>query len=208
MIDFNYMLKSKEFANRISHTLLHLLNFKTHSKMKNIIYVLIATLVMVSCQKPNKIGYIDNGTVINDYQAKKDVEAKFKTKDEAFKKKTDSIGQAFQLEAQKGQLEAQNLAKRNKRKQAEELMVGLQQKQQVLQQQMQFEQQQLSQAFQSEIDTLIIKVKDFVKDYGKKNGYTYILGTSDAAASVLYGTDENDLTQTVLEALNAEYTKK
>ncbi len=163
--------------------------------------------VMVSCQKPNKIGYIDNGIVINDYQAKKDVEEKFKLKDAAFKKRTDSIGQAFQLEAQKGQIDAQNLAKRNKRKQAEELMVGLQQKQQVLQQQMQFEQQQLNQSFQTEIDTLIIKVKDFVKDYGKKNGYTYILGTSDAAASVLYGTDENDLTQTVLEALNAEYTK-
>ena len=87
-------------------------------------------------------------------------------------------------------------------------MSGLQQKQQVLQQQMQFEQQQLGQAFQTEIDSLIVKVKDFVKDYGKTNNYTYILGTSDAAASVLYGSEENDLTQTILDALNANYEAK
>ena len=81
-------------------------------------------------------------------------------------------------------------------------MGGLQQKQQMLQQQMQMEQQQLQGEFQTEIDSVIVKVKDFVKDYGKTNGYTYILGTSDAAATVMYGSDENDLTQTILDLLN------
>ena len=80
-------------------------------------------------------------------------------------------------------------------------------KKEQLQQQMQVEQQQYQQESQTEIDTLIVKVKTFVKDYGKKNGYTYILGTSDAAASVLYGTEENDLTQTILDALNKDYKK-
>ena len=36
-----------------------------------------------------------------------------------------------------------------------------------------------------EILRLGVKVKDFVKDYGKKNGYTYILGTTDAASTVI-----------------------
>jgi len=72
---------------------------------------------------------------------------------------------------------------------------------------MQAEQQQLTQAFQAEIDSVIVNVKGFVKDYGKANGYNYILGTSDAAATVMYGDDENDLTQTILEALNADYKK-
>ncbi|GAB1856464.1 OmpH family outer membrane protein [Flavobacteriaceae bacterium MHTCC 0001] len=184
-------------------------SFKQKLKqMKNIFYVGMLLLILASCQKPNKIGYVDNGTVINEYQEKKDIQTKFEDKEKVFQKKADSISQAFQLEAQKGQLEAQKLAQRGKRKQAEELMLGLQQKQQVLQQEMQFEQSQLTKAFQTEIDSLIIKVKDFVKDYGKKNGYTYILGTSDAAASVLYGTEENDLTQTILDALNADYKKE
>ena len=175
--------------------------------MKNIIYVALAMLVFASCEKPNKIGFVDNGTVINDFQEKKDLEARFQTKEDAFRKRADSIGQAFQVEAQKGQAEAQKLARRN-RKKAEELMGGLQQKQQQLQQQMQFEQQQLTQAFQTEIDSVIVKVKDFVNDYGKTNGYTYILGTSDAAATVMYGSEQNDLTQTILEALNADYKKE
>ena len=50
-------------------------------------------------------------------------------------------------------------------------MVGLQQKQQQLQQQMQVEQQQLGQKFQAELDSIIEKVKTFEKDYGKTNGY-------------------------------------
>ncbi len=175
--------------------------------MKNLFYIALTVLMFSSCQK-QKIAFVDNGTVINDYQEKKDVEAKFEIKNEAFRKRTDSISQAFQAEAQSTQSEAQRLAQRNNRKKAEELMAGLQQKNQQLTQQVQFEQQQLQLAFQAEIDSVIVKVKDFVKDYGKTSGYTYILGTSEAAATVMYGTDENDLTQTILDALNADYKKE
>ena len=170
--------------------------------MKNLIYAFITVLVFSSCQQ-QKMAYMDNGKVINEYQGKIDVEEKFKVLDETFKKKTDSVGQAFQLEAQAFQLEAQKLSQEKVEAKYQELS----QKQQYLQQQTQFEQQQMQQAFQVEIDSVIVKVKDFVKDYGKKNGYTYILGTSDAAASVLYGTEENDLTETIIEALNASYKK-
>ncbi|XCF06496.1 OmpH family outer membrane protein [Tamlana crocina] len=172
--------------------------------MKNTIYVLLAMLVLASCQKPNKIGFIDNGTVINDYQEKKDIETKYQAKEEKFRKRADSIGQAFQAEVQETQKEAQ----RASQKKQQELMAGLQQKQQQLQQQMQIENQQLTQEFQTEIDSTIVKVKEFVKDYGKKNGYTYILGTSEAAATVLYGEEQHDLTQTILDALNAGYKKE
>lgn len=171
--------------------------------MKNIIYAVLVTVLLSSCQKQAKMGYVNNGTLINDFQEKIDLEAKFKIEEEAFKKRTDSISRAFQSEAQKTQSEAQRIARSN-RKKAEELMGGLQQKQMQLQQQMQFEQQQIAQSFQTEIDSLIVKVKDFVKDYGKKNGYTYILGTSEAASTVMYGPEENDLTETILDALNAE----
>ncbi|MEN3323799.1 OmpH family outer membrane protein [Mariniflexile soesokkakense] len=171
--------------------------------MKKIVYAVAVVLAFTSCQEQAKIGFVNNGTVINDYQEKKDIEAKFQTKEEAFRKKADSVGQAFQLEVQETQLTAQ---KSSQAKQ-QELMGGLQQKQQMLQQRMQMEQQQLQQEFQTEIDSVISKVKKHVKDYGKKNGYTYILGTSDAAATVMYGADDKDLTKTILEALNKEYKK-
>ena len=106
--------------------------------MKNIFYLALVVLFFASCEKPNKIAFVDNGTLINDYQEKKDLEARFKLKEEAFRKRTDSISQAFQAEVLKAQKEAQRIAKRNRQK-AEELMVALQQKQQKLQQQMQVE---------------------------------------------------------------------
>lgn len=168
--------------------------------MKQILSIALVIFTLTACQQ-QKIGYIDNGEVINAYQAKIEIEEKFKVKDEAFKKRTDSIGKAFQLEAQEFQLKADKMSQ----KKAQEKYQELGQKQQLLQQQMQFEQQQITQAFQSEIDSTIIKVKDFVKDYGKKNGYTYILGTSDGAASVLYGEEKHNLSQVIIEALNAAY---
>jgi len=175
--------------------------------MKNIIYLVLAMLVFASCEKPNKIGFVDNGTLINDFEEKKAVEAKFQIKQEAFAKRADSISKAFQEEAQKGQAKAQRLARTN-RKKAEELMMSLQQKQQQLQQQMQVEDNQLKQGFQAEIDSVILHVKEYVKDYGKTNGYNYILGTSELAATVMYGKEQSDLTQTILDALNAEYKKE
>lgn len=170
--------------------------------MKKLLYVAFAIFAFTSCQQ-QKIGFVDNGKVINEYQEKKDIEEKYKVKDDAFKKRTDSIGQAFQLEAQAFQSKSSKMSQ----KKAQEAYDGLMQKQQMLQQQIQFEQQQITKAFQTEIDSTIIKVKDFVKDYGKTNGFTYILGTSDGASSVLYGTEENDLSQTIIDALNAQYKK-
>ncbi len=172
--------------------------------MKNILYVLALMLAVTSCQNQTKIGFVDNSTLINDYQEKKDVEASFQKKEEIFRRKADSIGNAFQLEVQSAQATAQ----RSSREKAQEIMSGLQQKQQLLQQQMQMEQQVLQQDFQNEIDSVINHVKKFVKKHGENNGYTYILGTSEAAATVMYGKAENDLTKVILDALNEDYKKE
>lgn len=171
--------------------------------MKRILVVITILMFASACQEQAKIAFINNGDVINEYQEKKDLEEKFKVKDEAFKKKTDSISQAFQLEAQQFQLKAQKMSQ----KKAQEEYNALGQKQQLLQQQLQFEQQQMQQAFNTEIDSVIKKVKSFVKDYGKKNGYTYILGSNEAG-SVMYGEETNDLSQTIIDALNASYKKE
>ena len=135
--------------------------------MKSACSILIFSFLLFGCQQEQKIGYVDNGKVINEYQEKIDIEDKYKVKDEVFSKRADSIGQAFQLEAQDMQLKARRMTQQK----AQEAYDELGQKQQLLQQQLQFEQQQLQQAFNAEIDSVIVKVKDFVKDYGQRNGY-------------------------------------
>ena len=168
--------------------------------MKNSIVLVLIMIMITSCQDQQKVAFIENSKVINEYQKKKDVEAKFKIKDQAFQKRTDSISKAFQLEAQDFQL---NASKMTQAKQQEQYQ-ALGQKQQLLQQQIQFEDQQLQKQFQTEIDSVVSNFKTFVKDYGKANGYAYILGSNEAG-SVLYGSEENDITQVIIDALNNEY---
>lgn len=172
--------------------------------MKKIIYVVIALLVFASCEKPKKIGFVDNETIINDYKEKIDLEAKFQSKQDAYRIKFDSIDKAFDAEV----LAFQNGARKMSQASAQQKYQELGQKQQALDQQKQIEAQQFRQSFQAELDSIIKKVKAYEKDYGKRNGYTYLLGTSDATSTVLYGADENDLTQIILDSLNAKYNNK
>ncbi len=170
--------------------------------MKNIFLIALAMVTLASCEPSLKTGFIDNSEVVNNYKEKIDIEAKFKAKVEAFQKRTDSTGRAFQLEAQAFQQKAQKMPDA----QAQQEYQVLSQKQQMLQQRIQAEEQQISQESQAEIDSLISKVRNFVKDYGKKNGYTYIFGSNEGG-SVMYGAEANDLTKVILDALNADYKK-
>ena len=170
--------------------------------MKNIIIVLIATLTFASCQQSQKIGFVDNGKVINEYQEKIDIQGKLQAKIKVYEQRRDSIRQAFQLEINDAELKSRKMSQDDLQKLSQEL----QQKDQAIAQRDQFEQQQIAQESQAQNDSLIKKVKIFVKGYGTKNGYDFILGSNEAG-SVMYGKSENDLTQTILDALNAAYKK-
>ncbi len=171
--------------------------------MKKFLIITITLIGFLSCQQQQKIGYVDNSELINEYQEKKDIEAKIQLKINAFQKRTDSLRQAFQIEVNEAEIKAKKLSQSGIKK----LMQEFQQKEQVLSQRVQFEQQQISQESQAKNDSLIKKVQDFVKEYGKTNGYDYILG-SNQAGSVMYGKVDSDLTKTVLEALNSSYSKE
>lgn len=168
--------------------------------MKKLVLALVVMLV-ASCQQ-EKIGYVDNVKLMEDYQEKTDVEAKYTAKLEAFGKKKDSISQVFQIEAQNFQVKAQKMAQSK----AQEEYAVIQQKGQFIGQQLQQEEQQLQLSGQTEMDSLVSKVKKEIKAYGKAQGYTYILGGGDGG-SVLYGTEANDLTQEVTKILNDKYKK-
>ena len=171
--------------------------------MKKIFYIIVLTFLFAFCEQ-QKIAYVNNSKVINEYQEKLDIEGRYKVKIDAYNKRKDSLGKSLQLEYQSFQVNSKQMSKENAQSKYDELL----QKQQLLQQQFQFEEQQIAQQSQTEIDSLIIKVKAYIENYGKENKYTYILGTSDGASSVLYVTDENDLSETILEALNNSYKKE
>ena len=168
--------------------------------MKNSL-VLITILLLVSCQQ-EKIGFVDNVKLMDEYQQKKDVEAKFQVKAEKLGKKRDSISQAFQMEAQAFQSKAETMSQSK----AQEEYAAMQQKGQYIGQQLQQEDQKLQTEGQVEMDSIVKTVKEEIKEYGKSNGYTYILGGGDGG-SVLYGKEANDLTDEIVKILNDKYKK-
>ena len=168
--------------------------------MKKFILPILALLIL-SCEQ-NKIGYVDNVKLMDGYQEKVEVEAKFQTKVDALTKKRDSISQAFQLELQQFQAKAQKMSQKS----AQEEYALLQQRGQFVGNQLQQEEQQLQKTSQTEMDSLVSKVKREIKAYGEANGFTYILGGGDGG-SVLYGKDGQDLTDELLKILNDKYKK-
>jgi outer membrane protein len=170
--------------------------------MKNSVLAIILILTFASCQQSQKIGFVDNSKLINEYQEKIDIQDKLQAKIKTYEAKRDSIRQAFQLEINEAELKSRKMSQADLQKLSQEL----QQKDQIIAKRDQFEQQQIAQESQAKNDSLIKKVRNFVKDYGTKNGYDFILGSNEAG-SVMYGKEANDLTQVILDALNAAYKK-
>ncbi len=167
--------------------------------MKKLAIVFLTIISLTACQQ-QKIGFVDNSVLINEYQERKDVEARLNIKIEAFKTRTDSLRSAFELEIKEAELKARTMSQSA----IQTLSQELQQKEQVLSQRVQFEQQQIAQESQTLNDSIINRVKAFVQDYGKSNNYNFILGSNEAG-SVLYGEEASDLTQEILKALNENY---
>lgn len=168
--------------------------------MKKLVLALVCMLA-ISCQQ-EKIAFVDNVKLMDAYQEKVDVEAKFKSKSDAFGKKRDSISQAFQLEAQAFQAKAQKMSQSK----AQEEYGQLQQRSQIIGQQLQQEEQQMQMEGQTEMDSLVTKVKEEIKAYGEANGYSFILTGGDGG-SVLYGKDAYDVTDAIVKILNDKYKK-
>ena len=169
--------------------------------MKKLILTGVALLALTACT--DKVAFVDNSKLLNDYQEKKDIEAKLKGQISTYERKRDSISMAFQTEARAFDAQAKTLPQNIAQKKYNELM----QKSQILQQHLQQEEQKIQMESQTQMDSLLSKVKKNIKEYGKQKGYTFILGANDGG-SVLYGTEKKDITKEVTEYLNNQYKGK
>jgi outer membrane protein len=147
--------------------------------MKKIILSLAVVASLMSCSN-DKTAYVNNSELIQGYY-------KMKTTEERFDKKSQSLSEETQ--------------------ERERVQDELVQKQQRLQQQQQEKSQRLRQESDEAINSLVTEVKDFVTKYGKANGYTYIFGSNESA-NIMYAEEGRDITDAVLEELNAEEDEK
>jgi outer membrane protein len=177
--------------------------------MKKIVLLVAIAISVLACNKTPetangfKTAYVDTQKMMENYTEAKELDDKYKTKGEV-------MGRQLELEAKKLDAEKASFQQNVKIKGeawAQQKYGELQQRQQQLQYAQQTITQQLQQASGKEMDTLVKSVKQFIKDYGKKEGYDYIYGTGDAA-TVLYAKDSYDLTTVMTKELNDKYASK
>jgi len=169
--------------------------------MKKLLMVVLLAAGLTSCNE-QKTAYVDTSKLIQEYKEMKEVEAEFTAKSDSIKGELDTMAQDFQKEVEDYQANMNSMSV-DKRKEVEQTLMR---KQQMIQQQQQMRGNQLREESDTVIDSIVSKVKGYVKDYGKENGYTYIFGSNESA-NIMYAKDGLDITEEILEKLNAEYKK-
>lgn len=170
--------------------------------MKQIAFLFILSLGLFSCQQ-EKTAYVNNQEIMEGFETLKQTEEELSLEEEGLKAKIDSMvaESGYQDLVQEYQ---SNQGKMPKAKE-EELYNQIMQIQQRLSQQQQMSNQQFQQQKKTQMDSLVNTVKDFIKEYGKENGYTYIYGANESG-NILYGKEDLDITDEVTKALNDKYS--
>ncbi len=163
------------------------------------------SLAIISCNKSTEVkevktAYVDTSKLLEDYNEAKDIQSKYKNKSTVMGKELEAEVAKFKSEAASFQKNAQA----NGQVWAQENGARLQKKEQELGYAQQAMLQQLQQESGVEMDTLVKKVKKFIKSYGKEKGYAYIYGTGEAV-SILYAEDKYDITKEIVKLLNEKY---
>lgn len=154
-------------------------------------------------QPDSEFAYVDVNVLLDGYK-RTDVErTKFNEKAKKLQSNVDSLIGNWQKQLQQYEKERSSMSKKELRLQ-QELLSNKQQQinsyQQAIDKQIQEEEQNTTQ-------TVINDINDFVTEYGKKNNYDIIFGAS-GNGNIMYADKGTDLTQIVLQGLNADYKQK
>ena len=159
-----------------------------------IISVLMVILIMDNKKIP-KTAYVEVEKMYKDFDYKKELENKLTL----VKRSRQGLLDSMKLELQ---LLLSEVEKENGKNQ-EKVDVFNAKREAYLQKGKEFEQD--NQALTVQYDELILKqLKQYIKDYGTANGYTYIFGSLDNA-NLLYEEEAKNITVEVTEYVNKKY---
>lgn len=171
--------------------------------MKKLAVVFSLMMLMASCNQV-KIAYVDVEEILKEYDGAKKAEEEMKVKSQEISQQLDQMALPLQQKIQEYQKNKDKLSASAREKKESELM----QEQQMFQQQQQMAQQQVQAEGQRMFEEMNSDIESFLEEYGKSNGYTYILGSSMQTKSVLYGEASLNITEAVIDALNENYANE
>ncbi|MFY0482512.1 OmpH family outer membrane protein [Flavobacterium sp. PLA-1-15] len=165
--------------------------------------VVVSGVALYFAHSGSELVYVDVNKLIEGYSRTKVAKADFEKKATLLKGNIDSLLGNWQKELQAYEKERGSLSA-NELKLKQELLSHKQEQingyQEAIQKQIQEEDKKITQ-------TVINDINDYVKEYGKDNGYKIIFGAS-GGGNIMYADESSDLTTAILKGLNAEYDKK
>lgn len=165
-----------------------------------VIAMLIAVFAVVKSGQTSELVYVDVNKLIEGYKRTKVVRGEFEAKAKTLKANVDSLVVGWQNELKQYEKERSKYSKKEL-KLKQELLGN---KQQQINNYQQAIQQQIKEEDQKSTQTVINDINDYIKEYGKKEGYRIIFGAS-GSGNIMYAEESSDLTEKVLEGLNAEF---
>ena len=148
-------------------------------------FLLQLSLVLISCTSKTPIGYVNPNKLMQGYHGAAAQHEVFVAKAKEWQQRVDSLNTELQA------LGSAPAAVRTGKEQQ------LLRYRAAVQQQAQQENEQLTKAVLEEINA-------YLKQYGKEQGYTFILGAS-TTGNIVYAAPGTDVSEDVLKGLNAQY---
>lgn len=169
------------------------------------IILIVAVLGLGGYQllKKERTVYVDIGKLMQEYKGMKDARAEYEKKAAQWQANTDTLITQWQNELKSYEKERTSMTKKECELK-EELLRNKQgqinQYQEAIKLKARDEDQALTQ-------NVLNAVNDYVKEYGKSKGYTFILG-ANGSGNIAYAHPNHDITEIIIEGLNKQYEKE
>lgn len=164
--------------------------------------VAVAFLVYLQFSGNSKMVYIDSNKLLGNYQGMKDAQVEFQKKNTLWQANVDTL----MVEVQRSIMDYEKTSAKMSKKEKELSRELIRTKQKQLGDYQAATREQSAQEDQQMTQQVLVKVNTFMTEYGKRKGYKVIFGAT-TAGNIIYAEDAMDITDEVLELLNAQYQK-
>tara|TARA_R110000851_G_scaffold327695_1_gene497515 strand:- start:8403 stop:8945 length:543 start_codon:yes stop_codon:yes gene_type:complete len=162
------------------------------------IIISIGSFLLLNSSK--ELVYVDINKLMDGYKRTAIEMSKFDEKAKTMKSNVDSLVMNWQTELKAYEKNRSTMSP----KELELTQEILSNKQMQINNYQQNIEKQIQDEDQKATKTVINDINEYIKEYGKKHGYTIIFGAS-GSGNIMYAEESSDLTAKVLEGLNKEF---
>ncbi|MBN1183845.1 MAG: OmpH family outer membrane protein [Bacteroidales bacterium] len=147
-----------------------------------------------------KVVYVDNNVLMTKYEGMIDARKEYEKKVATWQANSDTLVSEWERELKAYEKERSGMSAKE-RELKEQLLSN---KQQQISQYQQAVQMKAKEEEQKMTQTVLNVVNEYMIKYGKKHGYSYIMGAT-GMGNIVYAYEKHDITEEVLKGLNEMY---